>query len=65
MDLETQVKVNEKLRIMQSNHKKINIAKKRKATIEEKIKKYTDQNNKLKEEINKLIGESNLQMNLL
>ncbi len=65
MDLETQVKVNEKLRIMQSNHKKIKIAKKRTATIEEKIKKYTDQNNKLKEEINKLIGESNLQMNLL
>ncbi|WP_292391744.1 hypothetical protein [Methanosarcina sp. UBA5] len=65
MDVETQIKINEKLRAMQSNEKKIKIAKKRIAAIEEKIKEYTDQNNKLKEEVNKLIGESSLEMNLL
>lgn len=64
MDAEIQIKINEKLRIIQSNEKKMKIAKKRIAGIEEKIKKYTDQNNKLKEEVNKLIGESSLQMNL-
>ncbi len=64
MDAETQIKINEKLRTIQSNEKKMKIAKKRITGIEEKIKKYTDQNNKLKEEVNKLIGESSLQMNL-
>jgi low affinity Fe/Cu permease len=64
MDAETQIKINEKLRTMQSNEKKIKIANKRIAVIEEMIKKYTNQNNRLKEEVNKLIGESSLQMNL-
>lgn len=64
MDAETQIKINEKLRTIQSNEKKMKIAKKRIAGVEEKINKYTNQNNKLKEEVNKLMGESSLQMNL-
>ncbi|WP_048106460.1 hypothetical protein [Methanosarcina barkeri] len=64
MDTETQTEINEKLRTIQSNEKKIKIAKKQITAIEEKIKKYTNQNNKLKEEVNKLVGESSLQMNL-
>jgi len=64
MDTETQIEINEKLRTIQSNEKKIKIAKKQITAIEEKIKKYTNQNNKLKEEVNNLVGESSLQMNL-
>ena len=64
MDTETQTEINEKLRTIQSNEKKIKIAKKQITAIEEKIKKYTNQNNKLKEEVNNLVGESSLQMNL-
>lgn len=64
MDSETQTKINEKIRTIQSNEKKTKIAKKRIEAIEEKIKKYTNQNNRLKEEVNKLIGESSLQMDL-
>ncbi|HEY3362038.1 MAG TPA: hypothetical protein VGK06_09525 [Methanosarcina sp.] len=65
MDPATQTKINAKLRAMQSNEKKIKIAKKRIAVIEEKMEKYTNENGKLREEINKLIGESSLQMSLL
>jgi hypothetical protein len=64
MDTETQTEINEKLKTIQSNEKKIKIAKKQITAIEEKIKKYTNQNNKLKEEVNDLVGESSLQMNL-
>lgn len=64
MDTETQTEINEKLRTIQSNEKKIKIAKKQITAIEEKIKKYTNQNNKLKEEVNNLVGDSSLQMNL-
>lgn len=64
MDTETQTEINEKLKTIQSNEKKIKIAKKQITAIEEKIKKYTNQNNKLKEEVNNLVGESSLQMNL-
>jgi len=64
MDIETHTKIYEKLKTIQSNEKKIKIAKKQITAIEEKIKKYTNQNNKLKEEVNNLVGESSLQMNL-
>lgn len=65
MDPATQTKINAKLRAMQSNEKKIKIAKKRIAIIEEKIEKYINENGKLRGKINKLIGESSLQMSLL
>jgi hypothetical protein len=65
MDTATQDNIKEKLRVIQSNEKKIKIAKKQILATEEKMKKYINENGKLKEEINILMGESSLQMNLL
>ncbi len=64
MDAATQNNIKDKLRVIQSNNKKIKIAKIQISIIEEKMKKYVDENGELKKEINRRMGKSSLQMNL-